>query len=136
MDDEFVDDESIPMEVCRGINSISSWGSCCCLIVSNYMIFIFHLWNKIWIRKTKKWKSFAFFQIFFILYKCYLSCVQIFLFYCTQFDSVDVNDYHCFCTKKKKNERKNMRIKENIWTLCVCFFAYRNDDQKIKRDLT
>lgn len=47
-DDDSVDDESIPIDVCRGINSISSSGSCCCLIVLNKNNY--HLW----IRKEKK----------------------------------------------------------------------------------
>jgi hypothetical protein len=37
-DEELVvmDAESIPMDVCRGINSISSSESCCCLIAGEY----------------------------------------------------------------------------------------------------
>lgn len=31
-DDDDIDDESIPIDVCRGISSISSCESCCCLI--------------------------------------------------------------------------------------------------------
>ena len=32
-DDDEIDAESIPIDVCLGINSISSSDSCCCLIV-------------------------------------------------------------------------------------------------------
>ena len=51
------------------------------------------------------------------------SLCKWFFSYCTQLDSVDVNDYHCFCTKKKQNKEEkavggggeeDMQIKENI----------------------
>ena len=35
-DDDEIDAESIPIDVCLGINSISSSDSCCCLIVHEY----------------------------------------------------------------------------------------------------
>jgi hypothetical protein len=35
-DDAIDDDESIPIDVCRGISSISSSESCCCLIIYQY----------------------------------------------------------------------------------------------------
>lgn len=124
------DIESIPMDVCRGINSISSSESCCGLIVGACGKLTLRagdpsmLWKSSVILKQSKNKIRMRLHSSGELYLREMPCVRGRTFpverwsYCTQWDSVGVHAYHCLIQNKERergdDEQQNTRERQNI----------------------